>query len=100
VRSVVATGRLFSAARKPQSGEKYQQLQTGMTYQQVVAVIGEDGQESMSAGNIASYTWSTNSVCAAPGGGFIGVSFIGNALSSKSQAGLPAKTAGRICSFN
>jgi hypothetical protein len=80
--------------------EKYQQLQTGMTYQQVVAIIGEDGQEGMSAGNIVLYNWSTSSACAAPGGGVLSVSFVGNALSSKSQSGLPAKTAGRICSLS
>ncbi|MBS1797280.1 MAG: DUF3862 domain-containing protein [Acidobacteria bacterium] len=67
--------------------DKYNQIKNGMSYKDVVAIIGSEGTETMSSGEgkykVTSYQWK--------GGGdfeYIYAVFMGDKLSSKTQANL------------
>lgn len=66
---------------------QYQQLTSGMTYEQVAAIIGHPGEEQMSSETngfvTKSYAWSNPSAAA-----FMTVVFQNNELVSKSQVNL------------
>jgi hypothetical protein len=61
---------------------KYDQIQTGMTYDQVVAIIGSQGIVQFQSGTFSSYQWKAGDSASAS------ISFQNAAVSSKSQFGL------------
>ncbi len=65
--------------------EKFNQINTGMTYSQVVNIIGFEGTISSQAGNIKTYTWEQSSK-------IISVVFTNDKVSAKSQIGLSGKS--------
>jgi Beta-lactamase inhibitor (BLIP) len=74
------------ASKSSLSLDKYNQIKNGMTYKEVVAIIGSDGTETSSSGEgkykVTSYQWK--------GGDYeyiYGV-FMGDKLTSKTQANL------------
>lgn len=66
--------------------EKYNQIKNGMTYKQVVEIIGSEGTETMSSGEgkykVTSYKWEGDNFQ------FITTVFMGDKLTSKVQANL------------
>lgn len=70
---------------------RYSQLQTGMTYQQVIAILGCDGEEissnEMAGFRTTMYQWQASGVTGLMGGN-MNAMFQNGALISKAQAGL------------
>lgn len=66
--------------------EKYNQIKNGMTYKQVVEIIGSEGTETMSSGEgkykVTSYKWDGEQYQ------FITCVFMGDKMTSKVQANL------------
>jgi len=66
--------------------EKYNQIKNGMTYKQVVEIVGSEGTETMSSGEgkykVTSYKWEGEDFQ------FITTVFMGDKLTSKVQANL------------
>lgn len=61
---------------------EFNQIEDGMTYDEVVEIIGKDGTLSSQSGNVALYTWHGKN------SGVASVMFVDNCVLSKSQAGL------------
>jgi hypothetical protein len=68
------------------SMEKYNQIKNGMSYKQVVEILGSEGTETMSSGEgkykVTSYKWEGEDFQ------FITVVFMGDKVNSKVQANL------------
>jgi hypothetical protein len=66
--------------------EKYNQIKNGMSYKQVVEIIGSEGTETMSSGEgkykVTSYKWEGDNYQ------FINAVFMGDKLNSKVQSNL------------
>lgn len=64
--------------------EKYNQIKNGMTYKQVVEIMGSEGTETMSSGDgkykVTAYKWEGENAMQ-----FINVYFMGDKLTSKVQ---------------
>lgn len=71
------------------SMEKYQQLQIGMSYEQVVAIIGAPGVENATSADHKIYQWTIHSACCTEPVGVLMLRFNGDgsALQAKSQRG-------------
>lgn len=64
------------------SMEQFQAITDGMTYQEVLDIIGIPGTESAVTGPVKIYTWGTESYI------YMTASFVNGKLHSKSQSGL------------
>jgi hypothetical protein len=66
--------------------DKYNRLKNGMSYKEVVEIMGSDGVETMSSGEgkykVTSYKWEGDDFQ------FVYTTFMGDKLSSKTQANL------------
>lgn len=78
-----------TATKKSASGlslDKYNQIKNGMTYKQVVEIIGSEGTETMSSGNgkykVESYKWDGE------GYEYLSIVLSGGKVTSKTQANL------------
>jgi hypothetical protein len=78
------------ACTKPEiSVEKYQQIETGMSYQEVVEILGDGGESVDGASalgvDVANYRWQIGET------GYIEMSFINDSLVVKKQSGLKSE---------
>jgi hypothetical protein len=75
-----------SSSKNALSMEKYNQIKNGMSYKQVVEILGSEGTETMSSGEgkykVTSYKWEGEDFQ------FITVVFMGDKVNSKVQANL------------
>jgi hypothetical protein len=75
-----------SGSKSDLTMERYNQIKNGMTYKQVVEIIGREGTETMSSGEgkykVTSYKWDGENYQ------FITCVFMGDKMTSKVQANL------------
>lgn len=84
--SPTSTSSPSSSTKTSLSLDKYNQIKNGMSYKEVVAIIGSEGTETMSSGEgkykVTSYQWKAENY------EYIYAVFMGDKLSSKTQANL------------
>lgn len=77
------TGSTTSGSKSALTLDKYNQIKNGMTYKQVVEIMGSEGTETMSSGEgkykVTGYKWEGENFQ------FINVYFLGDKLTSKVQ---------------
>ena len=67
----------------PCTYEEYLAIETGMTYEEVCGIIGSEGIESATSGNIKIYDWDGDKKYS-----HVSITFVDNMMHSKVQAGL------------
>jgi hypothetical protein len=62
--------------------EMYKKIETGMTYQEVVAIMGAEGEETINSGSMIIYMWAN------PDGTSLNATFMDGKVEAKAQFGL------------